>query len=70
MPCFKNSHLRKQMSMTPAHLAKGAHAIDLVRYNLERLPRLVGDLVCPGLRLETSHHLQGEWSGLHEEGAV
>ena len=48
-----------------SYLAEGAHAVDLVRHNLEALPRLICGLVGPGLRLQPPHHLQERWSISH-----
>ncbi len=58
-PCHEVSHPAKEQSaVAPAHLIEGAHAVDLICYNLDGLPRLIGDLVCPCLCLQPSHDLQ------------
>ena len=61
-PEMANALLRvpRQSHVSPAYLAEGAHAVDLIRYNLDGLPRLIGDLVCPCLGLQTTYHLHGE----------
>ena len=55
--CLKDPLLASRSYVVFPYLAKGADAVDLVRYNLDGLPRLIGDLVRPCLCLQASHHL-------------